>query len=185
MKFRVLFLTVVLVIICLPGVALAGIGGFDEYGMNERSCTFIGTLDNWDACLYGEPALPVPPPDTPNVIFLARKWSRAFYNGLFNGEPWSDDAWLATYGYQYLSGEQEGSLWQVYFAYKYMSAPPEDAVPVPGMPGMYFIVYKEWLTDQTGNETILVDIQLDISKAENRKFNNLFHVIKSLMNRLN
>ena len=178
MKWRIVLLTCCLALFCLPGVALAG---FDEYGYDFNRNLFVGTLENWDAYIYGESPAPVPPGDTPGTIFLARKWDKKFEDSFFYGKPWKNGAWLATYGYMHLDGEQEGSLWQAYFIYSIMSKPPAGAVPVPGLPDAYFIIYKEWVTAPDGNETILAEAKLPLPALEKIKFDQIVALLRTFL----
>ena len=64
-------------------------GGFDEYGYNYKARIFVGAADGVDRSLndgvwgdlkYGSD-------------HLVMKWSKAWNEARFNGQPWSPDAW--------------------------------------------------------------------------------------------
>lgn len=154
-KTKYLSVLALIFFLILPCSAYAA--SFDEYGTNENACIFVGTLENWDGYLFGQPPQPYDPNQT-NTIFLIRKWSKSFDDAIFQGEPWVDGAWCKSYLYQHLSGNQEGWTWHNLMRLEYSSTPIEGAIPVDGIPNLYLVTYIEWLTDPDGNETVLIDV---------------------------
>ncbi len=139
----------------------SGQGGFDEYGYHEKARIFSGTFDNWEALMYGEPPLPAVSPGETDVIFLVRRWDKAFDNGMFKNEPLKDGSWCASYFYENLSGEQLGWTWHWYFYYTYSSQPIEGGLPIPDMPGFYYTVDREWLVAPDGTEVVTSEFYAD------------------------
>jgi hypothetical protein len=66
-------------------------GGFDEFGYNYKARLFNGDLDgadrNLDGTYWGDP--------TYANDKLVMKWSKAWDDARFNGEPWNCDAWTS------------------------------------------------------------------------------------------
>lgn len=64
-------------------------GGFDEFGYNYNARLFSGAADgvdrSLDGAVWGDP--------TYANDHLVMKWSKAWDDARFNGEPWTCDAW--------------------------------------------------------------------------------------------
>ena len=72
--------------------SVEGVGtGFDEFGYNYTARLFQGTLDgadrNIDETYWGD--------ETYANDRLVMKWSKAWNDARFNGEPWTPDAWTS------------------------------------------------------------------------------------------
>lgn len=70
--------------------ALAGGGGFDEFGYNYAARIFVGAADgvdrNLDGSVWGAP--------TYANDHLVMKWSKAWDDARFHGAPWTCAAWV-------------------------------------------------------------------------------------------
>lgn len=64
-------------------------GGFDQFGYNYNARLFSGAADgvdkSLDGAVWGDP--------TYANDHLVMKWSKAWDDARFNGEPWTCDAW--------------------------------------------------------------------------------------------
>lgn len=69
---------------------LSASGGFDEFGYNYNARIFVGKADGvdrvFDGKVWGDP--------TYANDRLVMKWSKAWDNARFHGEPWTADAWV-------------------------------------------------------------------------------------------
>lgn len=74
-----------------PTVNSLAKGGFDEFGYNYQARIFVGAADGVDRVLdglmWGEP--------TYANDHLVMKWSKAWDDARFQGDPWTPDAWTS------------------------------------------------------------------------------------------
>ncbi len=104
----------------IPGFSVPRLGapGFDAYGFNDRLNLFVGTFENWEAFIYGEPPLPQADPRALDVMFVVRKWDKAWDEAMMhNGTP-KNGMWCTSYFWTNLSGDQLGWKWQEFFHYR-------------------------------------------------------------------
>ncbi len=178
MKFKFLWVFLVLVLLCAPATAFAA-SGFDDYGYNEKARLFIGTFDNWEAFIYGQPALPAVNPSATDVLFVERYWNQSFDNTMFHGKDPVDGAYCASNFHMNLSGDQLGWVWHEFFIFTYASRPIDGALAIPDMPGFYMITDRVWLTDQNGNETEISNMQATFLE----KYKGRINTAKSLLHK--
>ena len=80
---------IVLGLAALMAFAKPDTGGFDEFGYNYKARIFVGDADgvdrNLDSTVWGDTRYA---PD-----HLVMKWSKAWDEARFNGQPWTCDAW--------------------------------------------------------------------------------------------
>ena len=69
-------------------------GGFDEYGWNYDARIFVGTGEGW---AMGKLGLTHEEAETYMGVYahdhLVMKWSKAWDDARFHGEPWTPEAW--------------------------------------------------------------------------------------------
>jgi len=80
---RVVFAALVVMLAALP---LAAQRGFDDFGYNYTARIFVGPSDGFDRVLGNDPVY--------GDDHLVMKWSKAWDDARFHGEPWTPDAWL-------------------------------------------------------------------------------------------
>ncbi|MDD4048450.1 MAG: hypothetical protein PHI90_06450 [Clostridia bacterium] len=167
---------------CIPGQVIAA-HGFDEYGYNENARLFVGTFDNWEAFIYGQPSLPPVEPSATDVLFITRNWNKSFDDAMFHDKPLKDGAWCSSLFHTNLSGAQLGWTSYEYFFYIYSSVPIPNSIPIVEMPGFYIIVQKSWLTDPFGNVMILSEHLTDLSQINKDILHNSMNIAKSFIHK--
>ena len=87
-------LVVFMVGVMLPSGVVSAEGAFDEFGYNFRARIFMGTGESWAMGKYGithdeaEAMMGIYAHD-----HLVMKWSKAWDDARFHGEPWTPEAW--------------------------------------------------------------------------------------------
>lgn len=156
-KKFIIFSLLVLIILSVPGTALAG---FDEYGYNAKARKFKGTLENWENLLLGRPAVPWDF-KAKNVVFLERKWDKRFDAMMSGNPPTAPGAWQKASLWEYLSGDQEGWTWNLELEIVYSpNKPIKGAVELSpqemgGFTGFYLVHSKEWLKGPKGKKVVI------------------------------
>ena len=88
MKAKLIVVLLTLLILPIMFVCAAG-GGLDQFGYNYQARVFVGKADGVDRVLdgavWGDP--------TYADDHLVMKWSKAWDDARFNGQPWTPDAW--------------------------------------------------------------------------------------------
>ena len=95
-------ITLILAVLTIPMVIAQG--GFDEYGYNYNARIFVGIGENWYRGKYRTDLLPYPNDPTDPMFYwdatygldhLVMKWSKAWDDARFHGEPWTPEAWCS------------------------------------------------------------------------------------------
>jgi hypothetical protein len=91
MKLRARWTAIALALFLLPTVMLASARQFDEFGYNYKARIFVGRADgvgrDLDGTVWGD--------STYGNDHLVMKWSKAWDDARFHGQPWTPDAWCS------------------------------------------------------------------------------------------
>ena len=160
-KKKLIILVLLVMILSIPVNAFAC---FDDYGYNQKSRMFKGTLENWEALLSGSPATPWDRKAL-DVVFVERKWDKLFDPMLSGNPPLDSGAWQKASLWQYLSGDQLGWTWHLDLKIVYSPKSPIPGALVlseeeMGITGFYCVTQKEWLTGPRGQKVIIQDFSV-------------------------